>query len=65
MGLGAEGGEEGGDAVYDAEEVGIHYLHILKMIRQSWLIVLVHWIIQMVLGAYVLYGSIQHPPTHS
>lgn len=26
MGLGSEAGEEGGDAVYDAEEVGVHYL---------------------------------------
>lgn len=24
--LGAQGGEEGGYAVYDAEEVGVHYL---------------------------------------
>lgn len=30
MGLGAEGGEEGGDAVYDAEEVGVHYLYMFK-----------------------------------
>ena len=30
MRLGAEGGEEGGYAVYDAEEVGVHDLFIYR-----------------------------------